>query len=129
MIAIMLSIHDRHANNILDGLKTMELRKTVPQHFNQYDESTMKVYLYVTGTGTVVGECSLDAISELSPDPAVWKSEKACVTDIEYVEYANGKPLVGWEVSNGKRYVAPIKLSNFGLKRAPQSWCYVDVAS
>lgn len=39
--------------------------------------------------------------------------------------YSNGGDIYGWHISNLKIYDKPKELSEFGLKRPPQSWCYV----
>ena len=62
----------------------------------------------------------------LFPDSAHASMSKICVTKSDFVEYANGKQVYGWEIENAKRYKTPIDLSAFGIKRAPQSWCYVE---
>lgn len=62
----------------------------------------------------------------LFPDSSHASMSKTCVTKSDFVEYANGKQVYGWEIENPKRYKTPIDLSAFGIKRAPQSWCYVE---
>lgn len=49
-----------------------------------------------------------------------------CLTDAEIAEYANGNAVYSWHISDLKCYDRPLKLSAFGLKRPPQSWCYVQ---
>lgn len=62
----------------------------------------------------------------LFPDSPFAPMDKTCVTKSEFLEYANGKQVYGWEIEKPKRYKTPIDLSAFGIKRAPQSWCYVE---
>lgn len=62
----------------------------------------------------------------LYPDSSFAPMSKTCVTKSEFLEYANGKQVYGWEIEKPKRYKTPIDLSAFGIKRAPQSWCYVE---
>lgn len=70
--------------------------------------------------------------------------EKACISKKELYEYAIGtRNLYAWNVSNMINYLAPFKIeegldyysvkgyrvrhiSEVGLKRAPQSWQYVE---
>ena len=40
-------------------------------------------------------------------------------------KYSNGGDIYGWRISDLKIYDEPKKLSEFGLTRPPQSWCYV----
>lgn len=49
-----------------------------------------------------------------------------CLTAKEIADYANGKPAYGWHISNLKKYPHERPLSDFGLKRPPQSYCYVE---
>ena len=62
-----------------------------------------------------------------------------CLTDAEFDAYLKGKPGYGWHISELKIYDKPKELSEFTglketrfgyapyeLKRAAQSWCYVE---
>ena len=40
--------------------------------------------------------------------------------------YLKGKGGYAWHISDLEIFDEPKKLSDFGLKRAPQSWCYVE---
>jgi predicted transcriptional regulator len=50
-----------------------------------------------------------------------------CLTEKEYNEYADGKPVYGWEFCKNKIYNKPKELSEFKLSRPPRTWCYVEV--
>lgn len=63
---------------------------------------------------------------DLFPESPFVSMSKTCATKSEFWEYANGKQVYGWEIENPKRYKTQIDLSTFGLKRPPQSWCYVE---
>lgn len=60
--------------------------------------------------------------------PMLYKKalEAACLTEVEIEEYSGGKDVYGLCISNLKVYDSPLTLADFGLKRAPQSWCYVE---
>ena len=103
--------------------------------------------------GKVIGEFTCDRIYELAPlNHAPDDVEKqACLTREEIVNYLKGTGY-GWHISNLKIYDAPKKLGEFrratdpcdscraeytwecngceklsgDIKRAPQSWCYVE---
>lgn len=95
------------------------------------------------GSGTVVGEfvCNkilrLDADSvglvdygtkeyvDMFPDTAYAPMDKTCLDKVDFMEYANGKQLYGWIIEEPKRYETVQCLTEYGLKRPPQSWCYV----
>ena len=106
--------------------------------------------------GKVIGEFTCDRIYELAPiNHAPDDVEKqACLTREEIVNYLKGTGY-GWHISDLRIYDAPRELSEFRracpnswycescamywenggtcgneslqLKRAPQSWCYVEV--
>lgn len=63
---------------------------------------------------------------DLFPDSPHAPMHNTCVTKSEFLDYANGKQVYGWEIEGAKRYKTPIDLSTFGLIRQPQSWCYVE---
>ena len=46
--------------------------------------------------------------------------------DVQIIEsMPNGKDVCGWHISDLVIYDQPKELCDFGIKRAPQSWCYV----
>lgn len=181
--AVMLSIRPKWCEKIIDGDKTIEVRKTRPKL-----ETPFKCYIYCTaeragydalwvldaptrekysfmavsaylenpngaskGNGKVIGEFTCDRIYELAPlNHAPDDAEKqACLTREEIVNYLKGTGY-GWNISNLKIYDKPRELSEFErpyecnecdakwatecnacheegkIKRAPQSWCYVE---
>lgn len=55
---------------------------------------------------------------------------KSCLSKNELHEYAkNNSFLYAWHISNLEVYDIPKELSEFNLKRPPQSWCYVEEVS
>lgn len=83
--------------------------------------------------GKVIGEFICDNIINLFANSKFWMDEKAvkqsCLTENQIREYANGQESIyGWHISDLQIYDKPRKLSEFGLNRAPQSWCYVGVS-
>ena len=108
------------------------------------------------GSGKVIGEFTCDRIYELAPlNHAPDDVEKqACLTREEIVNYLKGTGY-GWHISDLRIYDTPRDLSEFHracpnswycescamywgnngtcgneslqIKRAPQSWCYVEV--
>ncbi len=90
--------------------------------------------------GKVIGEFTCDRIYELAPlnhapDDV---EQQACLTREDIVRYLKGVGY-GWHISNLKIYDTPKALeaftglrdTKFGaapyeIKRAPQSWCYVE---
>lgn len=82
------------------------------------------------GSQSVIGEFVCDGISHIAytmdglADSV--DCEQSCLTPMDFIEYGKGKPLYGWHISNLKIFDVPKSLLEFGMKRAPQSWCYVN---
>lgn len=54
--------------------------------------------------------------------------EKSCLTFEQLLNYENNVgTLYGWKVT--EPYAINMQLSDFGVKRAPQSWQYVTVST
>jgi len=49
-----------------------------------------------------------------------------CLTWKEINDYANGNNVFGYFITNLKSYAKPKELTEFALKKAPQSWGYVE---
>ena len=145
MNSVMLSIRPKWCKKIIDGEKTIEVRKTKPKL-----ETPFKVYIYCTsgrpdlnipisperlmqdyletgsmqslncplGNGKVIGEFTCDRIYELAPlNHAPDDVEKqACLTREEIVNYLKGTGY-GWHISDLLIYDQPQELSEFtGLR-------------
>lgn len=55
-----------------------------------------------------------------------WGMKSACVNLDELKEYSQGDPVFGFHISNLKVFDQPKELRDYGVKRAPQSWVYVE---
>ena len=128
--AVMLSIRPKWCEKIINGEKTIEVRKTRPKL-----ETPFKCYIYETQGwveragirefrlgGRVIGEFTCDRIYELAPlNHAPDDVEKqACLTREEIVNYLKGTGY-GWHISNLHIYDAPRELSEF-RRACPNSW-------
>lgn len=127
---IILSIHPKWANLIYEGKKTIEWRKNIPL------SQTETVYLYETApvckvTGffkyyayTRVSKTHLELNKDLL-------TEKSCVPIEDIRKYfGKSEKIFGWLCNAGPRrnqFANPVPLSEFGIKRPPQSWCYTKV--
>lgn len=143
--AVLISIRPEWCRAIIEGRKTVEVRKTKPKN-----KTPFKCYIYCTqgndarrlrgSWGKVIGEFTCDRIYELAPlNHAPDDVEKqACLTREEIVNYLKGTGY-GWHISNLRIYDEARELSEFtglrntrfgaapyDIKRAPQSWCYVE---
>lgn len=82
--------------------------------------------------GTVFGECDcvcIERLNDLFVDDNTYHYPhfgESCLTMEQIERYGKGKSLYGWRLGNYKFYNDPKTLADFGLKRPPQSWCYVD---
>ena len=129
---VLISIRHKYAELILDGKKTVEVRKTIP-HIPQPFRCLIYEPRFGGGCGMVVGEfiCPdfvLVATKGATCEMLVFQKalDAACLTTEEAIHYADGATLSGWCVSEPVRYDDPIPLSAFGLTRPPQSWCYLN---
>lgn len=155
--AVMLSIRPKWCEKIASGEKTIEVRKTRPKQ-----NPPFKCYIYCTkgspdlniplGNGKVIGEFTCDRIDEYDDDTifsfrhedyASWNDfglDRACMHPEDFQNYADGKWLYGWHISDLRIYDEARELSEFtglrntrfgaapyDIKRPPQSWCYVEV--
>ena len=150
--AVLISIRPKWCEKIANGEKTVEVRKTRPKletPFMCYIYCTM-------GNGKVIGEFTCERIYKIDKDStdflfkagglSVYKqaAEEKCglrvaMTDDELHGYLGHCQGYGWHISDLRIYDAPRELSEFtglrdtrfgaapyGIKRAPQSWCYVE---
>lgn len=172
--AVMLSIRPKWCEKIVNGEKTIEVRKTRPKL-----DTPFRGYIYCTlqgcneffrvdlgrdvakwnrgkwadRKGNVIGEFICDRIYELAPlnhapDDV---EQQSCLTREEIVHYLKGTGY-GWHISDLRIYDEARDLSEFrratdpcdschaeytwectgckklsgDIKRAPQSWCYVE---
>lgn len=123
--AVLISIKPEWVELIMAGQKITEIRKVAPKLETPFD-----MYIYECGTGHVVGMCKCTGITEYNMNRfgVELLSRNSCVPKKQIHEYAGAKPsLFGWGIRNAIRFDEPKKLSEFGLSRPPQSWCYVDI--
>lgn len=136
--AVLMSLNPKWIELILQGIKKREVRKRAP-----LQRTPFKVYLYCTKgeeawmagvkgkrdsyqmNGMVCGEATCVSITEYSR-PFGNNVYGTCLTAKELYEYAgNVDKLCFMVLENPITYDKPKELSEFGLKRAPQSWQYV----
>lgn len=119
---IVLSIRREHCAKVLSGDKPWELRKSFPK------KPVKRVFLYECGKDgrqAIVGVCILAGCQKADQNvDAALMAEKACLTMEQLQKYAGDKKVYAWGISNPRKLSSPLQLSDFGLSRAPQSWCY-----
>lgn len=90
----------------------------------------MKCYIYCTKAlpnignlnGKVVASWNLNKILRVDYSPLF--VTETCLRNDELYSYLNKKEGYAWQVNNLETFDEPLSLDDFGLKRAPQSWCY-----
>lgn len=121
---ILLSVKSKYLKRIYDGTKCIEIRKRIPRKLNPHDI----VWFYDTKKGAVTGLGRFYGSKVVSPKEAQEKyRDEMGVTDTEFWNYVGDATeivLLGFTfVSYFDKW---LPLSDFGLKRAPQSYCYID---
>lgn len=172
MKTVLLSVQPKWVELIASGKKTIEVRKSRPKI-----NTPFKCYIYCTigngvkgdylvpsgiQCGKVIGYFVCDKTEDLRYVPTKYYGQpqgtyeeiicaNSCLTVEEIKEYAKGKPIYGWYISDLKIYDKPKDLNEFtsickfkdgncdicvfyekafgGCCRtikSPQSWCYVE---
>ena len=164
MKAVLISIQPKWVEKIASGKKTIEVRKTRPKI-----DTPFKCYIYCTKDGyevttmgsdkpiiwhgKVIGEFVCDRIDDLRYVPTkyylqpagTWEEiicKSSCLSVDQIKEYAKGKAVYGWHISDLKIYDKPKELSEFkcaeyhysnihlpqrNITRPPQSWQYIEI--
>lgn len=142
MADIIMSIHPKWAKLIYEVKKTVEWRKVIPSCLLplHLDHKPMRVYLYETApVKKVTGYFITKSVVRLEMSEPPWENAKihpaaekvineGCVPLDELKKYAGKNAVVyGLKVIYcSKFFNGPKTLEDFGLKRPPQSWQYVD---
>ena len=154
LFPVLISIRPEWGEKIINGRKTIEVRKTRPKM-----NPPFKCYIYRSVQGGVIGEFVCDDIFEriirigaICEPPKYcicdWNMDctpldtllaDACLTKDELEKYLDGNVGYGWHISNLRIYDHPRDLWEFtGLRetkfgaepvpitRPPQSWRYVE---
>lgn len=142
--AILISIKPKWVAKILNGKKTIEIRKSIPKCNLPID-----VYIYCTKdkkyanlvnrggflTGMVVAKFTLNKIQQIKFDNKQIQ-EQACLTEEELFDYLFiNNPYhedmhkgYAWHIDNLEIFDRTRPLQPFfDLDRPPQSWCYIEV--
>ena len=127
MLTIIATIKPQHLSNIRAGRKLWEMRKTCPK------DVPCRVFCCESGSGgKILAEFTMDSPMQVIPREWPELVAAACVSLKAAEEYAAGKRVWFWDVSNMIDYCSTQgyrvrNITEFGLKRAPQSWCYVKM--
>lgn len=132
--AVLISIRPQWCDKIASGRKTMELRKSkpkVPEPFKCYIYCTQKagfVSVLKNGEredGKVIGEFVCDYIMrQCQMQNADIAEQQSLVKRERIFEYANGKEVYGWHISDLEIYDTPKALSEFKPWNRTEDMCY-----
>jgi predicted transcriptional regulator len=142
MKSILMSIQPKWVKKIINGKKTIEVRKTAPK------EAPFRAYIYCTGVknlnlailkpysayvkiyretggaidywhGKVVAEFVCDKVESIPVDSEAFAaiSKPACLTTDELIRYCSGKDMYGLHISDLKIYDKPRELGEFRVIR------------
>ena len=121
--AVLISIRPEWCEKIINGQKTIEVRKTRPKM-----NPPFKCYIYKCGNGKVIGEFLCDEISKISFG---WHISNLKIYDTpkELIEFHTWKKCKSCNKS-GYESTACIYDENCiipaAITKAPQSWQYVE---
>ena len=136
MKAVLISIRPEWCQKIVNGQKTIEVRKTRPKM-----DTPFKCYIYKCGNGKVIGEFLCDKIININgagriPSDA---ARPTCLEPAELHRYLGAATGFGWNISDLRVYDHPrdlweftgLRQTKYGLApgpitRPPQSWRYVE---
>ena len=137
MKAILMSIKPQWVEKILNGEKTIEIRKTLPKC-----DLPIDVYIYCTKdkkyanlinrggflTGMVVAKFTLNKVEKFYNLDNIMLG-MAYLNQKQIHEYMHGKECAyAWHIDNLEIFDRPKPLQPFfDLDRPPQSWCYIEV--
>ena len=134
--AVLISIRPEGCEKIINGQKTIEVRKTRPKM-----DMPFKCYIYKCGNGKVIGEFLCDEIININGAGRIQSdaARPTCLEPAELHQYLGAATGFGWHISNLRIYDTPRELREFtGLRetkfgaepvpitRPPQSWRYVE---
>lgn len=153
MKSVLISIQPKWCEKIANCEKTIEVRKTKPKL-----DTPFKAYIYCTkpkyehedhitlfsaqrcfyAGSKVIGEFVCDEI--ITAECGCYcklKSSETLLNALDLMDYADGKTVYGWHISDLVIYDTPKELSEFRhcgdnyhfnpiITKPPQSWCYVE---
>ena len=152
--SVLISIRPKWCEKIVNGEKTIEVRKTRPKlqtPFKCYIYCTMDhpyisvscgeldKLIYRTNTvcrcnGKVIGEFTCDRIDRLAPanDPyGIYDIDddyvfQTCLENGALWDYGHGTPLYGWHISGLRIYDMPRDLGEFQRATDPCDSCHAE---
>ena|SRR5690554_1295256 len=123
MNTILLSINPEHVENIINGSKKYEFRRT------KCKQKVEKILIYATSPiKLVIGEVAVLEVLEGYKE-SVWSvtAKYSGISKAFYNEYYSGKQLaVAYKLGDVCTFPRPLSLKYLGIKTAPQSFMYLS---
>ena len=124
MKKILLSIKPCYVAEILVGRKMVEYRKRIP-----HDDTVRQVLIYSSHpVKSVMAEFTLGGFLFGTPE-WLWgqTSEIGGITKEVFDHYFDGKGVAyAYQIKNLQIFDQPKSLSEYGLEKGPQDFCYVE---
>ena len=124
---MVMSIHPEYVIRILDGSKTVELRRTQPRVL-----TNQPVAIYATAPiSALVATCRVSRLQVSSPD-SIWRAvgKASAIEESAYHQYfAGSTKAVALHLTNVRRLVTAVTLAELRARRPfnpPQTWHFVD---
>ena len=150
--SVLISIRPEWCAKIASGEKTVEVRRTRPTLEPPFlvciyctSVKALPLTLYAklhAQTGGAIDEWSgkvfasfvcdrIDAIVPTTEPYGIYDVSddyvlQTCLENGALWDYGHGETLYGWHISKKQVYDEPCELAEAGMKRPPQSWCYVE---
>ena len=109
--------------------RNIDYKSLINQHAPPSSVVKNSIKAFICGGIIPLGNVSTDPWDRLVGDKYEFKkavvTEYARLTEQQLIAYANGRPCYAWEIENVVIYDEPKPLADFGIDKAPQSWCYV----
>lgn len=116
---ILVSIHPKYAEAILDGKKSVEYRRTMPDIVARWNIRRMWIY-ETAPTKKIVGVADM-----CIRWGNVFDEQRGMLTLDEYLAYMGDMDGYAIHIVSVTRFNEPLSLAAIGLKRPPQSWMYM----
>lgn len=123
MADALFAIHPDYASKILSGEKGFEFRIVRCRRL------VTRIVIYATApTCCVVGEAMISRVLQAPPN-ALWTEvwQRAGMSKYAYDTYFKERyAAVAYQLERPVQYQHPILLTDIGIKRPPQSFCYLS---
>lgn len=118
--AVLISIRPEWCQKIMEGRKTIEVRKTRPKM-----NPPFKCYICKCGNGKVIGEFLCDEIINIDGAGRIPSdiARPTCLEPAELHQYLGAAVGYGWHISNLKIYDHPREMSSFRGACKNDWWC------